>query len=603
VSFAADGQRLASSSEDGSMRIWSVETGEELARLIALDHSDWAVTLPDGRFDASPEGMKLMHWIVGSEAIAFEQLKHRYFEPGLLAKIMGFNPERLGPMSADQKIELFPLVEVEPPGSDSAKLIINLTNQGGGIGQVQVWVNDKEVTLDARPRNFDPRTERATLTVDLANSSYFLGRNNEIRVQALNAEGYLSSRAAKTEWLPQGNIDARPPELYAIVAGISNYTSPDLDLRFAAKDADAMSKAITLGAKRLFGADKVHLTLLSSSSDPRAVAPTKANFKKAFADATNARPADILVVYFAGHGITRENSDTYYYLTKEARTKDSSVLSDSGIRERTTVSSEELAEWTRRIPALKQVMILDTCAAGAAAEKLVEQRSLPRDQIRAIERLKDRTGFHILMGSAADAVSYEATSYGQGLVTYSLLQGMSGAALRDEEYVDVQTLFQYTVNKVPELAEGLGSIQRPLIAARKGTSFDIGKLIKEDRAGIPLATSKTVILRPLLLEVPVGDDTLYLNRELRKRLREESYISTFDGQKGLGIVYFDVDEFKNGIRPSGTYKVEGERVVLSLNLRQDDRTLASVTIEGSKTDIAALVNKIVETIIQRTRKL
>jgi len=80
----------------------------------------------------------------------------------------------------------------------------------------------------------------------------------------------------------------------------------------------------------------------------------------------------------------------------------------------------ELTAWlTRRewvkgekgIKALKQVMILDTCAAGAIAgnASLMAKKDLSSDQVRAIERLKDHTGFHVLMGAAADAPSYEAT--------------------------------------------------------------------------------------------------------------------------------------------------------------------------------------------------
>jgi len=65
------------------------------------------------------------------------------------------------------------------------------------------------------------------------------------------------------------------------------------------------------------------------------------------------------------------------------------------------------------------------------------------------------------MGSAADAVSYEATQYEQGLLTYALLQGMRGPALREEEYVDVSKLFQHAADAVPDLALHIGGIQRP----------------------------------------------------------------------------------------------------------------------------------------------
>ena len=130
----------------------------------------------------------------------------------------------------------------------------------------------------------------------------------------------------------------------------------------------------------------------------------------------------MLVVYLAGHGVSLQRGvDTYCYLTREARSLDSAVLTDPEVREATTITSEELAEWTKLIPAGKQVLILDTCAAGAAAAKLTEKRDISGDQIRALDRLKDRTGFHVLLGCAADRVSYEASRYEQGLLTYSLL--------------------------------------------------------------------------------------------------------------------------------------------------------------------------------------
>src|SRR5262249_49658780 len=147
----------------------------------------------------------------------------------------------------------------------------------------------------------------------------------------------------------------------------------------------------------------------------------------------------------------------------------------------------------KKVPALHEMMILDTCAAGEIEKRLVEKRGVPGDQIRAIERLRDRTGFYVLMGSAADAPSYEATQFGQGLLTYALLRGMKGAALRDGQFVDVATLFQRVADDVPELAKDIGGIQQPRIAMPGGASFDIGQLSTEDRQAIPLATA-----RPLL---------------------------------------------------------------------------------------------------------
>ena len=180
----------------------------------------------------------------------------------------------------------------------------------------------------------------------------------------------------------------------------------------------------------------MHVTLLATGGYPQAGAPTKENFKKAFAAyARQARPEDIFFVYLSGQGITLgHGSDNYLYLTKDANTTDVDLLKrDSDLLQRATIASDELKKWFLAVSAQKQVLILDTCAAGAAAARLSSQaKDVQTDAIRAIDQMQDVTGFHVLMGSAADAVSYEATQYGQGLLTYSLLRGIkSGEALEE----------------------------------------------------------------------------------------------------------------------------------------------------------------------------
>ena len=100
------------------------------------------------------------------------------------------------------------------------------------------------------------------------------------------------------------------------------------------------------------------------------------------------------------------------------------------------------------------------------------------------------------MGCASDRVSYEASKYSQGLLTYALLQGMRGGRLREGEYVDVMDLFQYAADQVPQLAMNIGGIQKPLVLAPRGTSFDIGRLVEADRKAISMAKPKPLILRP-----------------------------------------------------------------------------------------------------------
>lgn len=272
------------------------------------------------------------------------------------------------------------------------------------------------------------------------------------------------------------------------------------------------------------------------------------------------------------------------------------AAADPAIRQETSVTSEELAEWMKSVPALHQVMVLDTCNAGAAAEKLVEKREVPGDQARAIERLKDRTGLYVLMGAAADRPSYEASQFGQGLLTYALLKGMKGAALRDGEYVDVARLFQEASDDVPELAKNIGGIQQPRTATPGGASFDIGKLIAEDRQEIPLATVKPLLLRPLFLNAQMQPDNLGLSAALRKRLQEESFESAERRDGSPKTVYIDEDDFPGAISPSGDYTVTDKSVEVTVVLSKDGKDVAQFKIEGTMDDLPALTNWLADAI-------
>jgi WD40 repeat protein len=662
VSFSSDGQRLISSGADASVHIWEVATGRpiatlsgradyitsavfshdnrfllvsqldgtirvsdvtretptEFATMVSLDRDDWAVVDSEGRFDASPVGMGLMHYVVEKhcgagpdylEPIDLEQLKNRYYEPSLLPKILGFDKEPLRDVSAFDHVDLYPDVQALGDVDASGQLRVKLTNCGGGIGQIQVFVNGKQLLADARGPRPDPHAQEVTLTLNLKGAPVIPGQPNQVRIVASDAAGYIKSRGDAVNYIPPGTPENSKPELYAILVGISDYANGGLRLNFSGKDAESMAKALQLAGNRLFGADHVHIRLLSTDTDLAArwpsggnvtwAAPTKANIQQAFLDAGQARPEDVLVVYLSGHGVAfrdANNADTYAYPTADATTIDPEDLArDSELLSQTAITSDELARWVNppAIPALHEVMILDTCAAGSAAVKLAEMRGVPSDQIRALDQLTDSTGFHLLMGSSADAPSYEASPYGEGLLTFALLQGMKGAALKNDVDVDVGTLFDYAIDRVPDLARGVGGVQKPEAFAPSGAaSFDVGELLAEDEARIPLAAPKPVILGPQFLNAIDQTDNLGLDEAVRKELRDETDIRS----RGPAAIFVNAEEMPGAIRPSGLYTVHGDQVAINVVLTRDDKRVR-LAVQGRAGDPSALAAKIVAAIL------
>ncbi|MEZ4939972.1 MAG: caspase family protein [Saprospiraceae bacterium] len=594
LAFTPDGKFFAAGSLDNRAKIWDNETGAELATLVAIDTADWVVATPSGLFDASPGAMKLMHYVVGVEVVALDQLKERYYEPGLLPKLLGFSAGEVRDVSSLGQVALYPEIDAR---IQENQLNIQLKTRSGGMGKLSLFINGKEVAEDLNP------DRKTALIVDLNNyEKYYLPGTNSIAMRAYNSAGWLKSAAYELAYTPpatgrgtgssgSGGNSLRndKPHLYAIVVGTSDYSGDQLDLRFPDLDAKAMAEALQVAGKRLFE-DRVHLKVLTTDAKTPEGISSKKTIAAAFSEyAGLAKPTDILITYFSGHGLTYGSAEKsqFYYLTKDIASAD---LKDDEVRKNYTVSSEDLTRWLTDITAKKQVMILDACNSGKAVEALasIGARELNSSQIRALDRMKDRTGMFILTGAAADKVSYEASQYGQGLLTYSLLQGMSGLALTTDKRVDVMTLFQYARDQVPVLAKSIRQVQTPVLAfPTDGGSFDIG--IVDAGVKIPLAQVKPVFIRNNFQNEDTFDDDLGLTKALANYFQE----ITARGAKA-DLIYVDVSEYENAYSIKGRYTVEGDMVTMRGRLFQGKTSKGEFTVTGKKSDLPALVEVIVD---------
>jgi hypothetical protein len=369
--------------------------------------------------------------------------------------------------------------------------------------------------------------------------------------------------------------------------GISDYRGDSIDLRYAARDAECFATALRVAGKRLFGPENTQVQLLCTSASEPSARPTRVNLLSAIERvARSASPDDVVVLYFAGHGVTHGGQDgDFYFLTGEAHTGN---LADPGLRAISALSSNELTGHVNRIPALKQVMVFDTCAAGRFIEKLAEKRNVSSTQIRALDRLKDRTGMYVLAGCAADRVSYEASRYGQGLLTYSLLLGIRGAALREQQFVDVSTLFNFATDKVPDLAHDVGGIQRPLTAVpRSGASFDIGRVLLDDRKSIPLQPVRPVLVRCSFQDARRFRDHFGLTTRINDLLRDESARG-----RDARLLFVDADRFPEAYELVGQYSVQDKTISVHALLWQGDRSVAEIKLTGSTDSIDQLAGQL-----------
>lgn len=599
AAFSADGS-LLTGGFDGVVKVWDVDQSRtsdgnnrprERCTLVTFEDGTWAVVDPSGRYDASNGGnVHGLHWVVGREPIGLGQLRERYFDPGLLAKHLGFNQQPLFPAGDLEDPGLFPGVKVDvPPRNDGAphEAVIRLSDRGGGIGRVVIKLNNREIQeVSANTRG------EADLRIPLTGE---VSGNNVVEVIAYDKDGVLSSFGSRGSRItfsgPPTGIPRRPTKLWGVVVGVSKYREGSINLRYGSKDANDFAKMLEATQSAVLFQGGHRVTTLSTDASDASGYPSRQRIVEALTEAKQAEAQDVLIVYLAGHGIHYKNGDVddYFYLTADAR---GTNLSDPAVRKQVAISATELADLVKAVPALKQVLILDTCGAGRALERLADQRDIPGSQIRALNRLQDRTGLFVLAGCTADAVSYEASRYAQGVLTYSLLLGVRGAALLENTQVDVDELFKFAIEEVPRLAQGIGGVQSPRVFRPNTGSFPIGLVDPQNYDRLPvLESERPWVLPSRFHNQDDDDDGLRLNRLVDELLRDAS-------TRGPAIpaVFVEANEMPDSIscRLVGSYKVQGDRVSVTARVRVRGREVKNFTLIGPKNDLPGLARSIVE---------
>lgn len=589
---------ILTSSLDGSIKIWEGKDNSyaEAGTFIPLRFDKFVVTTPGQLFDASSDVMQEMHYTKGAEIIALEQLKNFYYEPNLLQKLVNSGSEGLRKTVNISDLGSAPLVElVKHPNKDGGILAFKVIDQGGGIGKVSLVINGKEVSNDLTQSR--SAAAEKLIEYDIKGHPYlFDAKPSRISIKAYNKDASIGSEPKNIFVLPTSDQKtAIKPKIFAIVIGTADYAEDEMDLKYAAKDATDFAAALRISSSNLIGGENMNLTVLTTDR-PENEWPTKDNIRKTFEKyATEASARDYLIVYMAGHGVNSGGEDgDFYYLTCTA--KDGKVF-EQETREKHAISSYEFTEYIKSVPALNQVMIVDACHSGtltSAFGKEKVSKTMSSEEVKAYERMKDRTGIFLLAGSAADAVSYETTLYGQGLLTYALLFGMKGAALHEGEYIDVLDLFQFASKKVPQLAADIGGIQRPEVRVPSEVeSFNIGKMTDSDKQNIKLLSPKPVFVHTSFQDSDLFYDAKGIGNSLDNRLSE---LSKEDNAK---IIFMNENRFSGAYIVRGRYEQKGALTIVDVKVFEDDKKKLEFKVDGTSANsiadkIAARLEKMVE---------
>lgn len=272
---------------------------------------------------------------------------------------------------------------------------------------------------------------------------------------------------------PSPNTASKPSSrqstAHVVAVGINQYSQKAMNLKFAAPDAKAIGDLFQSRGRTVY--DNVQLNLVLDTQATRA--GILAALKKV---AAAAQPDDLAVLFVAGHGAMV--GQRYYFIPHDFEAKTHALQED--IRSQ-GVPADELADAMAEIKALKQILIIDTCASGGVFELGRTLRD-PMAFRTVIDRLGRRQGVFTIAAAAAGEEAQEIEQLGHGVLSYTLLAALravpsgplEGKTLHPGNprgLADVLDWFGFASGHVPRLAQRYLGKPQYVQTSGQGKSF------------------------------------------------------------------------------------------------------------------------------------
>lgn len=433
---------MLSGSRDGQLRLWNLTTGYSAS--IASKDGKWIIYDDLGFFDASRDGGEILNFSKGIKTYSAEQFALYFNRPDVIFSKLGITSQDYN----DHLLELYknriskaiikeqylsskigvPEVSIlsSEKKQNQIEIEFNINDSESQLSRYQIYLNGSPI-YGAQGKMIEGENLTIRESIDLVNGE------NYIEITAFNELGGESSRVAVKE----SHELKMPSKVYFVGMGVSEYNNEDMNLKYAAKDANDMAQVLY---EKYLGKATFKQLLLTDEKVTKSVLP---EIKKFIGEAT---VHDKVILFIAGHGgYEKKSSGEYYYVVHDT---------DISSLKKTAISWADLEELLYATKANKKVLLMDTCESGEldAANRLEAMEiarkngfySRARDLYKGLENkerskreylyFKDRYIYNDLMKGSGAAVfssshggevSFESDKLKNGFFTAALISGLT----------------------------------------------------------------------------------------------------------------------------------------------------------------------------------
>lgn len=276
------------------------------------------------------------------------------------------------------------------------------------------------VTLDGCTVTLDPGENTIQIAVTAAD------RTDSKEFRVTRSGGTAIAQVSPPPKLPITPTVVGPRETghrWAVLVGISEYEKIGegqlRPLMYAARDAAALAQFLRSPEGGRF--QRVHLLVDADA--------TRAKILAALNDLEGAQPEDVVVVFFAGHGIADpQRPETGFLLTHE------SDPTNRGALEASSIPWYQFNQKLRNLRADKKLVMVDACHAATVLPSLravgVAKKNVGRSLADELRKTLPSTCFLAASGAYENSQENPQWGGGHGAFTWALLRALRGEADR-----------------------------------------------------------------------------------------------------------------------------------------------------------------------------